>query len=214
MRCAHAWLDDTEAAPGLIDVRPSVYLHLEREALIIIESQTVLSKCLEQSLPIYLFVPLDFVHEPICGTRLDDPLVVEQPVIDSRLATMFKHMLGRIQAARNHVIIVDILVARHQATSELHALMEVLRCPVFATPMAKGIVDETCEQYLGIYGGNVSYPGIQEVVEGSNCVIHIGPLLADSNTGGLSRNIKEENLIMIEPFNCCVSLVFLSQNDD
>ena len=43
----------------------------------------------------------------------------------------------------------------------------------------------------------VSFPGVAEAVHGSDLVIHIGPLISDSNTGGFTRDIKDANLISL-----------------
>ena len=48
-----------------------------------------------------------------------------------------------------------------------------------------------------MYNGIVSYPGIADAIEKSDFVINTGPLLSDSNTGGFTRCIKQENVVEI-----------------
>lgn len=48
----------------------------------------------------------------------------------------------------------------------------------------------------------VSFPGCCETLESSDLIINIGPLLSDSNTGGFTRNIREENLVMLSHDFC------------
>jgi pyruvate decarboxylase len=43
----------------------------------------------------------------------------------------------------------------------------------------------------------VSFPGVADAIEASDLVINVGPLLSDSNTGGFTRVIKDENLVRL-----------------
>lgn len=48
----------------------------------------------------------------------------------------------------------------------------------------------------------MSFPGICEKVESAELVINVGPLLSDSNTGGYTRNIETEKLILLAHDRC------------
>ena len=50
----------------------------------------------------------------------------------------------------------------------------------------------------------MSFPGIKEAVESSDLVINIGPLLSDSNTGGFTRDIPTETVIVLAHDYCQV----------
>jgi pyruvate decarboxylase len=69
----------------------------------------------------------------------------------------------------------------------------------YTTPLGKGLIDETDATFVGCYNGNLSRAGVPESVHASDCVLNIGPLLSDSNTGGFTREIKDENTIMLHP---------------
>jgi pyruvate decarboxylase len=43
----------------------------------------------------------------------------------------------------------------------------------------------------------VSFPGVSNAIESSDLVLNIAPLLSDSNTGGFTRKIKDENLVIL-----------------
>lgn len=48
------------------------------------------------------------------------------------------------------------------------------------------------------YANNtVSFPGCREAVETSDLVLNIGPLLSDSNTGGFTRNIANDKIVIL-----------------
>lgn len=75
----------------------------------------------------------------------------------------------------------------------------------FSTILSKGIIDETSATFNGLYNGSMSLPGIKDKVEkNSDLVINVGPHLSSSNTGSFTREIKEENLIVLHPHYCSV----------
>ena len=43
----------------------------------------------------------------------------------------------------------------------------------------------------------VSFPGVADGLESSDLVLNVGPVLSDSNTGGFTRYIKDENLVRL-----------------
>lgn len=50
----------------------------------------------------------------------------------------------------------------------------------------------------------VSFPGIAEAIHGSDLVLNLGPLLSDSNTGAFTRDIKDENSVLLGHAFCQV----------
>jgi pyruvate decarboxylase len=155
-----------------------------------------------KSLPVYIYVPMNFVHAPVSARRLEIPVDISPPINLANEERAVDKMLRMISTSRNPIVLIDALAARHNATAETRELVDVLDLSFFATPMGKAIVNETHPRFCGIYNGAVSYPGIADAVESSDCVINIGPLLADSNTGGLSRKLSSEQLILLEPSRC------------
>lgn len=50
----------------------------------------------------------------------------------------------------------------------------------------------------------MSFPGVAEAVHASDLVLNIGPLLSDSNTGAFTREIKDENVVLLAHDFCQV----------
>ncbi len=63
--------------------------------------------------------------------------------------------------------------------------------------MDKSVLDETNTQYIGMYTGQILTPQVTSFVESSDCVINIGTILSDFNSGCYTSNIKIENIIHI-----------------
>ncbi|PVH71380.1 pyruvate decarboxylase [Cadophora sp. DSE1049] len=178
VRATHCWLDNIATAPHEID--------------------RVLRECYLQSLPVYIFVPMDFVHTCIPASFLDRPVDLLPKVDTTSFEAAAQTVLSRLHAAKAPTIVVDALVARFGATTVARQLVDLIQIPTFSTPMGKSIVDESRSYYYGVYNGSVSHPGIaSSIEEKSDLVLDLGPCLSDSNTGGHSRNIKEKNYISV-----------------
>jgi pyruvate decarboxylase len=66
----------------------------------------------------------------------------------------------------------------------------------FVTPLSKSIIDETNEQFIGLYNGELTPKAyVKQQVEDSDAIIHIGPLPSDSNTGGWTQKLPTEHTI-------------------
>ena len=147
---------------------------------------------------------MDMVRLPVSIAALNTSVDISHPVNAANEELIVQKIKDAIVRAKRPVILVDCLTARHEATKEARQLCDLLHLPIFTTPMGKTIIDETHSRYCGVYNGSVSYPGIKEEVEGSDCVLNLGPLLSDSNSGGHTRHIDPKHVILVEPASCTV----------
>lgn len=166
--------------------------------------QRVIRQCWIDSLPAYIFVPMDMVRIPVPVARLDTPVDISYPSNISTEETVLQKIKEAILKAVKPVLLVDCLVARHEATKEARELCALLDIPSFTTPMGKSIINEAHPRFCGVYNGTVSYTGIKDEIEGSDCVLNLGPLLSDSNTGGHTREIDSKHVILVEPASTTV----------
>jgi pyruvate decarboxylase len=67
-------------------------------------------------------------------------------------------------------------VHRHNAIKEATELVDKLNVLVYTSNMGKGIIDETHPNYLGVYNGQISAPGVESAVEASDTVLLLGNL--------------------------------------
>ncbi|KAM0438555.1 hypothetical protein ACHAPT_001305 [Fusarium lateritium] len=168
------------------------------------DHRRVIRECWLKSLPVYIFVPMDFVHIPVSARHLEQPIDLTYPVNTENEARAVQHIVDAVSNAKKPLLLVDGLVSRHGAVEQTRQLANLLNLPVFTAPMGKGITDETLPIWSGIYAGEVSAPGLKQYVEESDCIINLGPFLSDSNTGGHSRQIGAHQALMLEPESCTV----------
>ncbi|KAJ6191350.1 thiamine diphosphate-binding protein [Penicillium mononematosum] len=184
VRCAHAWIDNQDTAAAEID--------------------RVIRECWLKSMPVYIFVPMDFVHIHVPARHLEQSIDLSYPVNLANEARAVQEIVNAVTCAEKPLVLVDGLTSRHAASKQAKELVNLLNLPVFTAPMGKGIIDETLPVWCGIYAGEVSLPGIKQYVEQSDCIINLGPFLSDSNTGGHTRQIFDHQAIMLEPDSCTV----------
>jgi len=66
-------------------------------------------------------------------------------------------------------------------------------------PNAKGMFPEGHKNYLGTYWGQVSSPGVSEIVESSHAYLFAGPTFTDYTTTGYTTLINRDKLINAGP---------------
>ncbi|KAL1600581.1 hypothetical protein SLS60_006967 [Paraconiothyrium brasiliense] len=184
LRSAAAELWDVETAPGEID--------------------RVIKECVVNSLPVYVFLPLDLSAEMVDVELLKTPIDLRPNFDKEKQSEAVEAIAEALKAAKHPVLLVDVLTKRFGAAAETRHLAERLKVPFFSSNMGKGIVDETEEMYGGVWMGAVSSPGVLDEVKKADLVLTLGYLPADTNSGGFSRNLTEATTIRIDPHEVIV----------
>ncbi|CAE7014190.1 Pyruvate decarboxylase [Pyrenophora teres f. teres] len=184
LRVAAAELWDIESAPKEID--------------------RVLRECVIQSGPVYIFLPLDLSAEMVDASLLKEKIDLEPKVDKTAQDAAVKAIVAAVAEAKQPTIVVDALVHRFGASEEAKQLVKALNVPFFSAAMGKGIVDETDEQFVGVWNGEVSSPGVKEVAKQADLVITLGYIPADTNSAGFSRPLEDGTTIHINPHDVIV----------
>lgn len=69
------------------------------------------------------------------------------------------------------------------------------KLPTLVAPKGKSLVEETYENFAGVYSGDGSFDGACDYVERSGCVVSIGGIQSDFNTTGFTYRIPNDALI-------------------
>ncbi|OAP59887.1 hypothetical protein AYL99_04889 [Fonsecaea erecta] len=161
--------------------------------------------CVRSRLPVYIYVPADTVSVQLDAKRLETPLDLTVRNQDGTTEDeIVSSILSLVEKASTPVILADVLAVRHGGQELTRELAELTQFPSYSTPLSKGVIDETLPYYNGLYNGKVSFPGVAEGIENSDLVLNLGPLLSDSNTGGFTRDIKDDHLVLLGHDACQV----------
>lgn len=146
--------------------------------------------------PVYLAIPADLSELMLDGSPLSTPIDLSLPENPAEAeAEAVDTITEIVSKAKQPIILVDACANRHDAKSELNLLTKATNYPVFVTPMGKGMFDERDPQFGGVYVGSLSDPEVAEIVESSDCVLSVGALLSDFNTGSFSYHYRTNNII-------------------
>jgi TPP-dependent 2-oxoacid decarboxylase len=175
-----AILDDVLDAPSTID--------------------RVLRNVISQKRPGYLEIPRDRVYSIVpepTGPIAADPFapVVHEAALEEAIAEI-REMLAR---AERPALYVGVGVRRHGLTSQVVALAERLRLPVATDVLGKASFPESHPQFTGVYMGALGDQRARALLDGSDCVISLGVLRFDTNTGFWTDKIDPSTLIAAEP---------------
>jgi indolepyruvate decarboxylase len=153
------------------------------------EIDRVLRVAMRTRKPVYIVVPRDVAAADIPIRVRSLNVAAGQPV-DAHELTAFRHELRELlTSARTISLLAGHLVDRFGARKQLRWVMEpgVVRAAVLS--MAKGVVDETDPNFVGLYAGAISNRFTRAAVEEADVIITAGVLLSDGPTGGFSHRI-------------------------
>ena len=152
------------------------------------EIDRVLRDCFIKKRPVYIGIPSDITYHEI---EVEDiPLDLSYPKSDTdAVRQAVERTVGLIKCAISPVVIADIGAVRHRMKPLIEELLNKSGIPFATMNLGKGIIDESHPLFLGNYNGDYSSPGVQQRVETSDCIVSIGTVLSDFNTGGFTAKI-------------------------
>ncbi|NMH98735.1 alpha-keto acid decarboxylase family protein [Pseudonocardia acidicola] len=143
--------------------------------------------------PVYMELPSDIAYLDVEVPA--EPLDLVMPPSDTeRLSTCTDEIVTRLTRARSPAILVDIAADRYGVADELQELAGKLQVPIAAINTVKGVIDETCPYFLGLYVGAGSAPEVRKAVEDSDCLLAIGVRRVDTTSGGFSDALPTERI--------------------
>ncbi|GMM32392.1 indolepyruvate decarboxylase 6 [Martiniozyma asiatica (nom. inval.)] len=145
--------------------------------------------------PVYLGLPSNFVNELVPADRLETPLDFTLPPNDKDSEAEFiDNFVDLLSKSKKPVLLVDACANRHGVSEEVKKFAEITKIPAFITPMGKSTFDEDSPEFHGIYVGALTHPDTKEIVESSDCIVSMGSLLSDYNTGSFTYSYKTLNV--------------------
>jgi len=158
-----------------------------------------IERCIEAALtrnrPVYLAIPQDYAGMPLAGELVCAP---EAPQSDpGTLASAIKAIAEAMDAASSAVVLAGYLLARLGLRSVAARLLERTGLPFSTMFMDKTALDESLPGYIGLYDGRIMNPEVRDFVEGCDCVLNLGALWSDFNTGAFTANIDPSHMIAV-----------------
>lgn len=157
----------------------------------------VLRECWIKKRPVYIALPSDLAALPVekPSQKLDLSYPKSNPDTVKELST---HIAQLLNQAKTPIILVDICATRHGMHELIVKLLEKTKINFVNMNMAKGFLNESHSQYIGMYDGKYSSQQVQQRVEQADCILTFGLMMSDFNTGGFTSKINPNVTIDIQ----------------
>ncbi len=146
--------------------------------------------------PVYLAIPADCANAPLPGTDAVAP--TPAPASDPEtLEAAVNAMAEKLAQAKTAAILAGYLITRLGCSAAAQTLVEATGLPFATMFMDKTALDETHPQYIGMYDGRIMNPEIREFIEGCDCILNLGAVWSDLNTGAFTAHIDPARMIRV-----------------
>jgi len=160
------------------------------------EMERLMNAAVTHRRPVYLAIPADCANALLLGTGIVTP--APAPASDpGALEEAVNAIAERLAKAKTAAILAGYLIPRLGCTAEAQGLVEATGLPFATMFMDKTALDETHPQYIGMYDGRLMNPEIREFLEGCDCVLNLGALWSDLNTGAFTANLDPGRMIEV-----------------
>lgn len=157
------------------------------------EIDRVLEVCLRRKQPVYIEIPRDRVDlECLELPRQQSAAPASDP---DELREAVGEAMAMLNTAQKPVILAGIEIHRMGLVSQLTAFAEKHNIPVCSTLLSKSVISEKHPLYAGTYVGALSRKDVVDFVEESDCVLSLGAMPTDMDTGIFTTHLSPTNTI-------------------
>lgn len=157
------------------------------------EIDRVLNLCLQKQKPVYIELPRNFVDMPISGHKYSP-----QPKLKED-AEALKEALAETAAILNKskqpIIWAGHELLRFGLSDALLQFAEKYRIPIVSSLLGKTVINERHPLFIGVYQGGISRKEVLDYFNSCDCVMVLGVVLSDVDTGIFSAKLHEQNII-------------------
>ncbi|QIC16243.1 alpha-keto acid decarboxylase family protein [Providencia vermicola] len=162
----------------------------------IAETERLIATALHERRPVYIGLPSDYAVMPVIADKNTEETIIHKSNSES-LSSAVTAILEKLNSSQKACIIPGILSARLGYADDVQAIIDKTGLPYATMFMDKSIVSESNPSYMGIYNGKLMNTQVGNFVESCDCVMGIGAVLTDFNSGSFTATIRPENRINI-----------------
>lgn len=160
------------------------------------EIDHILDLCLTVKKPVYIEIPRDMVN-----TRLVFGVKTPPPPKDASDPKAFEEAMGEFETilkkCHQPVIWVGHEIQRYQLQPALLTFAEKYRIPIVSSLLGKTTISEYHPLFIGVYQGEMSRPEVIEFVNNCDCMLMIGLMLTDVETGIFTAKLDHDLKVVI-----------------
>lgn len=159
------------------------------------ETERLITAALHNRRPVYIGIASDHATMPIVESALPKNAVAKSDPESLKLAVTA--IADRLNQSKKVCVLPGILIARLGLRKEALSLVDSANLPFSTMFMDKSVFDETHPNYVGIYNGHLLNDNVRDFVENSDCILNIGAMLSDFNTGAFTADLSRAYSIFI-----------------
>jgi indolepyruvate decarboxylase len=158
------------------------------------ETERLIAATLYHRRPVYMAFPMDVPNQPVVG----EGRALAEPKSDpTSLENAVNAIVNAVTRAKTACVLPGILVARASLRREATALIDASGLPFATMIMDKTTLDEAHPNYIGMYDGRLTEESVRAFVETTDCVLGLGALPSDFNTGAFTAKLDRSKTINV-----------------
>lgn len=158
------------------------------------EIDRVFDTTLKLSRPGYIELPRDMVNQEL---ELSETKLPDLAAVNPALSVAVNEIAALLKASKQPVLMVGVEVRRFGLKDKVIAFAEALNLPVVTSILGKATFPESHPNFIGNYFGQFGNPKVKDYVEGSDCVIALGAVMTEMESGGYTAKLSPDSLVQI-----------------
>jgi indolepyruvate decarboxylase len=158
------------------------------------EIDRVLSACLSHQQPVYISLPSDMVMMK-CNPPNAFLFPTPGPSDHAALGEAITEAVKMLNKAQKPVVIGDVELIRFRLQKEFAGFLDKTGFPYVTMMLGKTVLSEHHPQFIGLFEGDRSRDYVRNRVESADCILQLGALMTDLNTGGFTTNLDDSKTI-------------------
>jgi len=159
-----------------------------------VEIDRVLLACLSHQQPVYISLPSDVVR-----MKCNRPSAFQFPTHpqsdQEALGEAIKEAVRMLDNAQKPIVIGDVELIRFKLQTDFARFIEKTGFPYVTMMLGKTLLSEHNPQFIGLFEGDRSRDYVRNRVESADCILKLGALMTDFNTGGFTMILDDSKMI-------------------
>ncbi|MFA4924140.1 MAG: thiamine pyrophosphate-binding protein, partial [Ignavibacteriaceae bacterium] len=158
------------------------------------EIDRVLTACLTHQQPVYISLPADVVMMK-CNRPDTFHFPTHPKSNPEALEEAIRETVKMLDKAEKPVVIGDVELVRFKLQKDFEDFINKTGFPFVTQMLGKTLISEHHPQFIGLYEGDRSREYVRNRVESADCILQLGALKTDFNTGGFTTNLDDSKMI-------------------
>jgi Thiamine pyrophosphate enzyme, C-terminal TPP binding domain./Thiamine pyrophosphate enzyme, central domain. len=103
--------------------------------------------------------------------------------------------LEMLDKAQKPIVIGDVELIRFKLQQDFAGFLDKTGFPYVTMMLGKSVLSEQHPQFIGLFEGERSREYVRNRVESADCILQLGAVLTDFNTGGFTTNLDDAKTI-------------------